>query len=65
MTNIYSKFLLIDYYKFFDSINFKVGKILPNGVDFTEYNPQMEDFFGPNFIACNKQYSDIISLLSV
>lgn len=65
MTNIYSKYLLIDYYKFFESINFKVGKILPNGVDFTEYNPQMEDFLGPNFIAVNKQYSDIISLLSV
>lgn len=65
MTNIYSKYLLIDYYKYFDSMNFKVGKILPNGVDFCEYNPQIEDFFGPNFIAVNKQFPEIISLLSV
>jgi FkbM family methyltransferase len=65
MTNIYSKYLLIDYYKYFESMNFKVGKILPNGVDFRDYNPQMEDFFGPNFIAVNKKYYEIISMLSI
>jgi FkbM family methyltransferase len=65
MINIYSRYLLIDYYNYFESINFKVGKILPNGVDFSDYNPQMEDFFGPNFIAVNKEYPDVITLLSV
>jgi len=65
MTNIYSKFLLIDFYKYFQKYNFKVGKIMPNGVDFSDYNPDLEDFIGPNFIAVNQNFPEVIKLLSI
>jgi FkbM family methyltransferase len=34
MFNIYSKFLLIDYWKFFTEYGFALGPIMPDGVDF-------------------------------
>jgi FkbM family methyltransferase len=64
MTNIYSKYLLKDYYAFFNSLGFKVGKILPSGVEFSDYNPQMEDFLGPNYIAVSNKFPQLILDLS-
>ena len=62
--NITTKKLLIDFYKFFESHNYIVGKIFPKIVEFREYNYLYEDFIGPNFIAVNRSEEKLIRLLS-
>lgn len=46
-----SKFLLADFYKFFESRGFQVGKIYPNWIDFSAYSKDMENFVLSNFVA--------------
>jgi FkbM family methyltransferase len=64
MTNIYSKFLLKDFWAFFNSHDFEIGPVMPTGVDFMPYNPRNEDFQGPpNFLAVHKRRDDLIQSL--
>jgi len=46
-----SKFLLCDFYEFFTSRGFKIGKIYPNWIDFNPYSKDMENFILSNFVA--------------
>ncbi|MCD4664964.1 MAG: FkbM family methyltransferase [Bacteroidales bacterium] len=62
--NITTKKLLIDFYKFFESHNYIVGKIFPKTVEFREYKFTYEDFLGPNFIAVKRSEEHLIRLLS-
>lgn len=62
--NISTKKLLIDYYKFFESNGYIVGKIFPKLVEFRKYDFKYEDFLGPNFIAVSQSDSRLIDLLS-
>ena len=62
--NILAKFLLRDFYDFFVSKGYKVGKIYPNYVDFREYKLEHEDFIGPNYLAVLANRADIINLLA-
>ncbi len=62
--NITTKKLLIDFYKFFESHNYIIGKIFPKRVEFRKYNFIYEDFLGPNFIAVKKSEEETIRLLS-
>jgi FkbM family methyltransferase len=52
--NITTKNLLIDYYDFFQSVGYEVGKLYPRRVDFRSYKFKHEDFIGPNFVAIQK-----------
>jgi FkbM family methyltransferase len=61
--NISTKKLLIDYYNFFESNDYVVGKIFPKIVEFRKYEFKHEDFIGPNFIAVRKSEADLISSL--
>jgi FkbM family methyltransferase len=54
MTNIYSHFLLIDFYRLLEGHGYVIGKIMPNGVAFKSYAPQDEDFLGPNYLAVKR-----------
>ncbi|MCG8321237.1 MAG: TonB-dependent receptor [Cytophagales bacterium] len=58
--NISTKKLLIDYYKFFESNGYIVGKIFPKLVEFRKYDFKYEDFLGPNFIAVSQSDSRLI-----
>jgi FkbM family methyltransferase len=61
MVNIYSKFLLKDFYDLFNGYGFVLGPVMPKGVDFKEYNTRDEDFQGPpNFFAVHKSKPQII-----
>jgi len=61
MANIYSKFLLKDFWEFFEIRGFVVGPIMPNGVEFKKYHPGDEDFQGPpNFFAVHSSRTRII-----
>lgn len=61
MVNIYSKYLLKDFYEFFGKYGFTLGPVMPQGVDFKEYNTRDEDFQGPpNFFAVHTSKTSII-----
>jgi FkbM family methyltransferase len=50
--NIFTHFLLRDFYRLFASYDYVVGKIYPDYVDFREYDLNDEDFIGSNYLAC-------------
>jgi FkbM family methyltransferase len=52
--NIYSHFLLRDFYDFLEPYGFVVGRIYPDYVDFFEFDNSKENFAGSNFIAVQK-----------
>lgn len=62
--NITTKKLLIDFYNFFETNDYIVGKIFPKKVEFRKYDFIHEDFIGPNFIAIKKSEKKLIDLLS-
>lgn len=64
MVNIYTKFLLKDYYELLGK-DYLIGKLFPNGVYFSDYKPQNEDFVGPNYVAVLKERDDYIAALRV
>lgn len=57
-----SRFLLGDFYKFFENHGFEVGKIFPNWIDFRPYSWKMENFVLSNFVAVRKDLK--LTLLS-
>lgn len=62
-----SRFLLQDFYGFLESHGYIVGKLYPEGVEFRRYGWEMEDFMGPNYVAClpdDKALIEVISLAS-
>ncbi len=61
--NISTKKLLIDYYNYFESKGYIVGKVFPKSVEFRKYDFKHEDFIGPNFIAVKKTETELINLL--
>ena len=62
LANIFSKFLLKDFWYLLGEHGFILGPIMPDGVDFKDYNPCDEDFQGtPNFFAVHKGCPDMIS----
>src|SRR5262249_19226425 len=66
MINIYSKFLLKDFWDFFSKYGFVIGPIMPNGIDFKDYSPRDENFQGPpNFFAVHKSRSMIIEAVKL
>lgn len=60
-----SKFLLSDFYKFFETHGFRVGKIFPKWVDFKPYSKDMENFVLSNFVAVHLNSNYLISKLEV
>jgi len=62
--NITTKRLLLDYYNYFESKGYLLGKIFPKAVEFRKYKFKHEDFLGPNFIAVKKTETELIKLLT-
>jgi FkbM family methyltransferase len=66
MMNIYSKFLLRDFWHFFSKYGFVIGSIMPKGIAFKDYNPRDENFQGPpNFLAVHKSRPMIIEAVEL
>jgi FkbM family methyltransferase len=61
--NITTKKLLIDFYKFFESFDYSVGKVFPKTVEFRKYEFKYEDFLGPNYVAVKKSETGLIERL--
>jgi FkbM family methyltransferase len=51
---IESHFLLIDFYRFLTRRDYVLGRLTPSGVVFMDYRYPLEDFYGPNYVACHK-----------
>lgn len=62
--SIISRFLLRDYYLFFDKYGYNVGKIYPTFVLFKEYDLLDENFLGPNYLAVSPERMDLVNLLA-
>lgn len=60
-----SKFLLADFYEFFESRGFQVGKIYPNWIDFKAYSKGLENFVLSNFVAVRKDSTSVLNHLNV
>lgn len=63
--NIYSRFLLKDFYDYLKDKGYYIGKLFPNGVAFKDYTHSDEDFKGPNYIAVHKSNSCLIEKLRI
>ena len=61
--NISTKKLLIDFYNYFESKGYIIGKVFPKTVEFRKYEFKYEDFLGPNFICVKKTEPHLIKLL--
>ena len=63
LANIYSKFLLKDYFEWFASLGYQLGKLFPDGVEFGRYRARDEDFRGPNYVAVRSDRADLLRAL--
>jgi len=64
VASIVTKFLLKDFYEFFEARNMVVGKVYPSHVDFRRYSYQDEDFIGPNYVAVQADLQPEIEALA-
>ena len=62
--NILTRKLLADFYEYFESKGYRVGKIYPKTVEFRKYKPKHEDFLGPNFVVVKETETELIKLLA-
>ncbi|SCX79220.1 FkbM family methyltransferase [Thiohalorhabdus denitrificans] len=63
--NIYSRFLLKDFYGLLSAKGYSVGKLYPYGVAFKKYTPSDEDFKGPNYVAVHESRPETIKRLQL
>jgi hypothetical protein len=62
--NVLTRFLLADIYEMLEPLDFDIGKLYPNYVDFRPYSPMLETFLGPNYIAVHQKHSGLRSRLA-
>lgn len=55
---------LKDFYDYLGDLGFVVGKLYRSGVNWGDYDHVEENFLGLNYIACRRERTDIIRLLS-
>lgn len=61
--NIESRVLLKDFYNILKQNGYRVGKIYPKWIDWSEYSIEKENFILSNFIAISRNDSSIFELL--
>jgi FkbM family methyltransferase len=61
MVNILTKFLLRDFYQFFEGRGYQVGKLFPKSVRFRPYRFEDEDFRGLNYVAVSPQIAPLLA----
>lgn len=58
--NVLTKWLLVDFYQFFNPLGYTMGKITPQGVILRDYQLTDEDFIGPNYLAVHQSKKHLI-----
>lgn len=61
--NIFSRFLLLDFYRLLEPSGFVVGKLYPDGVAFKPWDVHAENFYGPNYVAVLSDRRDIVDAI--
>lgn len=56
--NLDSHTTLMDFYELLNSKGFKICKILPNHLEYREYNPRFENFIYQNYVAVSSKMFD-------
>jgi len=51
---VLTKWMLIDSYKFFEPLGFKLGRLKPDHIEFHDYTLIDEDFKGPEYVAVHE-----------
>lgn len=62
--SILTKYLLHDFYADMTKRGFRVGRVLPNGVRFSDYDMAMENFHDSNWLAVHETRADLIARVS-
>jgi FkbM family methyltransferase len=63
-TNGDSKFLMKDFYKFFNQYGYIIGRVQKNNIEFHSWSYELNDFkSGPNFVAVRAEDFEVINLL--
>jgi FkbM family methyltransferase len=62
--SILTKFLLRDFYGFFEKYGYRVGKIYPDYVEFRAYSFKHENFRGANFLAIRDDRPELFAGLA-
>jgi len=61
---IQSRFLLIDFYEMLSKYGYQLGRLTGRGVEFGEYHYALEDFQGPNYVACLRREQRIVAAIA-
>lgn len=62
---IRSRALLVDYYQLLEPLGYRLGKVHPDGVDFRDYDPSLENWIGPACVAVHESRPEIIRALGL
>ncbi|WP_177169844.1 FkbM family methyltransferase [Ectothiorhodospira marina] len=62
---ILSKFLLRDFYEFFEQQGYRVARLFPDRVQFKSYGFDDEDFKGPNYLAIYTDDTQVLEALGM
>jgi FkbM family methyltransferase len=65
LANVAARTLLADMYDLLTTHGYEVGRLFPDGVEFTPYFPTMESFRGGNFVAVLRSEMAIRTALAV
>jgi FkbM family methyltransferase len=61
--NIFSHFLLLDFYRLLEPLGFTLGKLYADGVAFKRWNAAAENFHGPKYVAVLSDRRDIVDMI--
>jgi FkbM family methyltransferase len=61
--NIFSHFLLLDFYRLLEPLGFMLGKLYADGVAFKRWDAAAENFHGPKYVAVHSDRRDIIDAI--
>jgi hypothetical protein len=56
LSNVLSRFLLIDAYRLLSPLGYSIGLLSSNGIEFRDYTLGHETFAGPNYVAIHPAY---------
>jgi FkbM family methyltransferase len=64
-TNADAKFLMRDFFEFFEAKGYQVGRLQQGGIRFKPWNYYMNDFMsGPNYVAVRRDDTEMVRLVS-
>jgi len=60
---VVARTFLLDFYELLEGYGYRLGKVHRDGVEFVPYRLELENFFGPNYLAVHSSAPEIVELL--